>query len=159
MNKLVVERVVVWLFLAFSSSQTQQQMETYIGPQSTKPVPNPQHFQDGNSVDHPLVITKREWVTSLEFSDAYFCVLIIQRSRKYLRFYLHKQMYQFTAVPFGLATAPVPRRLVAQSPMPGNLPTTYPVPLGLDLGWVVKMKKAELILQQDLILSVIGSTY
>ena len=84
----------------------------------------------------------------------YFHIPIGQRSRKYLRFFLNNQTYQFTALPFGLATAPlefiyrggqrsetdgagkgypdppVPRRLAAQSPLPVDLPTTYPDPLG-----------------------------
>ena len=71
-------------------------------------------------------------------------------SRKYLRFHINKVNYQFTSLPFGLTTVPleftkvvkevklmaqaqgppVPRRLVVESLVPGNLPTTYPDPLG-----------------------------
>ena len=116
-----------------------------------------------------LSLQKGEWVTLLDFSDAYFHIPINQRSRKYLRFSLNSQTFQLTALSFGLATAPlrvykggqgsetdgtnkgypnppVPRRLVAESPVLGNLPTTYPDPLGLcqQLGWVVNMKKSEL---------------
>ena len=54
-----------------------------------------------------LSLQKGEWVTSLEFSDAYFHIPIQQRSRKFLRFYLNSQVFQFTALPFGLATAPL----------------------------------------------------
>ena len=46
-------------------------------------------------------------MTSLDFSDVYFHIPINQRSRKYLSFVLNKQPYQFTALPFGLATAPL----------------------------------------------------
>ena len=99
-----------------------------------------------------LSLQTGECVTSLDFSDAYFHILINQRSRKYQRFFLYNQTFQFTALPFGLATAPleftkvvkevkhgtskgypnppVPRRLVVESPAPGNLPTTYTDPLG-----------------------------
>ena len=50
---------------------------------------------------------QNEWVTSLDFSDAYFHIPIHPRSRKYLRFFLNSKAYQFTALPFGLATAPL----------------------------------------------------
>ena len=53
-----------------------------------------------------LSLQQGEWVTSLDFSDAYFHIPIAQRSRKYLRFHLNKVNYQFKALPFGLATAP-----------------------------------------------------
>ena len=52
-------------------------------------------------------LKKGEWVTSLDFSDAYFHIPISQRSRKYLRFFLGKKSYQFTALPFSLAMAPL----------------------------------------------------
>ena len=88
-----------------------------------------------------LSLQKGEWVTSLDFSDAYFHIPINPRSRKYLRFHLHGQTFQFRALPFGLATAPleftkvvkevklmaqsrdppVPRRLVASSALSGGL--------------------------------------
>ena len=99
-----------------------------------------------------LSLQRGEWVTSPDFSDAYFHIPISQRSRKYLRVFLGKKAYQFTALPFSLATAPgiyqgsqggetdgssmgypdppIPRQLVSQSPVPGNLPTAYPDPLG-----------------------------
>ena len=50
----------------------------------------------------------------------------------------------------GYQDPPVPRRLVAESPVPGNVPTSYPDPLGLchRLGWVVNMAKSELVPQQ-----------
>ena len=54
-----------------------------------------------------LSLQQGEWVTSLDFSDAYFHIPINPRSRKYLRFHLHGQTFQFTALPFGLATAPL----------------------------------------------------
>ena len=43
-----------------------------------------------------------EWVTSLDFSDAYFHIPIHSGSRKYLRFHFQNQSYQFRALPFGL---------------------------------------------------------
>ena len=95
-----------------------------------------------------LSLKTGKWVTSLDFSDAYFHIPIAPRLRKYLRLFLFHQTFQFTALPFGLATVhqgsqrgetdgsgkgyqdpPVPR-LVTESPFPGKLPTTYPDPLG-----------------------------
>ena len=50
-----------------------------------------------------LSLQKGEWVISLDISDAYFHIPI----RKYLRFFLSNQTFQFTALPFGLPTAPL----------------------------------------------------
>ena len=54
-----------------------------------------------------LSLQQGEWVTSLDFSDAYFHIPINPRSRKFLRFHLNNQSYQFTSLPFGLSTAPL----------------------------------------------------
>ena len=43
-----------------------------------------------------LSLQTEEWVTSLDFNDAYFHIPINQRSRKYLRFFLN---LSFTAPP------------------------------------------------------------
>ena len=47
-----------------------------------------------------------EWVSSIDLSDAYLHIPIHPHSRKYLRFCYRSQVFQFTALPFGLATAP-----------------------------------------------------
>ena len=47
-----------------------------------------------------------EWVSSIDLSDAYLHVPIHPHSRKYLRFCYRSQVFQFTSLPFGLATAP-----------------------------------------------------
>ena len=46
-----------------------------------------------------------EWVTSVDFKDAYFHIPIQEQSRKYLRFHVQGRTYQFKALPFGLSTA------------------------------------------------------
>ena len=88
-----------------------------------------------------------EWVTSIDFKDAYFHIPIHSQSRKYMRFHIQGQSYQFKALPFGLSTAPgvhsdgqrgqtdgftvryknqpVPRRLVGESHIPPNLSPAY----------------------------------
>ena len=52
-------------------------------------------------------IRKGEWVTSIELTDAYFHVPIHPQSQKYLRFQTKKGVFQFPALPFGVATAPL----------------------------------------------------
>ena len=47
-----------------------------------------------------------DWAFSLDLTDAYMHVPIHRRSRKYLRFTLRGQVYQFKALPFGLSTSP-----------------------------------------------------
>ena len=46
-----------------------------------------------------------EWVSSIDLSDAYLHIPIHPNSRKYLRFCHRSQVFQFTSIPFGLATA------------------------------------------------------
>ena len=47
-----------------------------------------------------------EWVSTIDLSDAYLHIPIHPNSRKYLRFCHRSQVFQFTFLPFGLATAP-----------------------------------------------------
>ena len=54
-----------------------------------------------------LSLQQGEWVTSLDFSDAYFHIPVHVKSWKYLRFHFQNQSYQFRALPFGLSTAPM----------------------------------------------------
>ena len=51
-------------------------------------------------------IQPNDWAFSLDLTDAYLHVPIHRQSRKYLRFCLKGQTYQFKALPFGLATSP-----------------------------------------------------
>ena len=55
-----------------------------------------------------------EWVTSIDFKDTYFHIPIQEQSRKYLRFHVQGQTYQFKALPFGLSTAPLEFTVVAK---------------------------------------------
>ena len=47
-----------------------------------------------------------EWVSSIDLSNAYLHIPIHPNSRKYLRFCHRSQVFQFTSLSFGLATAP-----------------------------------------------------
>ena len=55
-----------------------------------------------------------EWVTSVDFKDAYFHIPIQEQSRKYLRFHVQGWTYQFKALPFGLSTAPMEFTVLAK---------------------------------------------
>ena len=55
-----------------------------------------------------------EWVTSIDFKDAYFHIPIQEQSRKYLRFHFEGRTYQFKALPFGLSTEPLEFTVVAK---------------------------------------------
>ncbi|KAK7105998.1 hypothetical protein V1264_017305 [Littorina saxatilis] len=48
----------------------------------------------------------RDWVTSIDLSDAYFHILMHQTDRKWLRFVWGNRIFQFRALPFGLSLAP-----------------------------------------------------
>ena len=47
-----------------------------------------------------------EWVSLIDLSDVYLHNPIHPNSRKYLRFCYRSQVFQFTSLPLGLATAP-----------------------------------------------------
>ena len=51
-------------------------------------------------------IYPKDWAISLDLMDAYLHVPIHVTSRKYLRFCLKGRVFQFRALPFGLATSP-----------------------------------------------------
>ena len=55
-----------------------------------------------------------EWVTSIDFRDAYSHIPIHSQSRKYMRFHIQGRSYQFKALPFGLSTAPMEFTVVAK---------------------------------------------
>ena len=55
-----------------------------------------------------------EWVTSIDFKDAYFHIPIHNQSRKYMRFHVQGRSYKFKALPFGLSTAPMEFTVVAK---------------------------------------------
>ena len=47
-----------------------------------------------------------DWMASIDLKDAYFHVPIHPEHRKYLRFCIQRQAYQYRVLPFGLSTAP-----------------------------------------------------
>ena len=116
-----------------------------------------------------------EWVASIDLTDAYFHVPIHQKFQKYLRFHVQGQAYQFRALPFGIATAPLEfTRVVKEvkfialsqgvrihqylddwlvrSKDPESCARDVQKLLNLieKLGWIVNLKKSELKPTQDL---------
>ena len=110
-----------------------------------------------------------EWVTSVDFKDAYFHIPIQEQSRKYLRFHIQGRTYQFKALPFGLSTAPMEFTVIAKevklmaicrgirihqylddwlvratSHQACCKDTQILVKLCQDLGWLVNLEKSEL---------------
>ena len=157
-RKQAVEKVVVESSLAFyntpsfSSSKTQQKMASNFGSEQTQSFPRHKHFQNGDPRDYKAVSSKRVG----NFIGLQRCVLpysyssevqeIPNVSPKQKQLPIHIPSLWFGNGPVGIHQSgqggradgsgkryqnpPVPRRLVAESPVPGNLPTTYPDPLG-----------------------------
>ena len=51
-------------------------------------------------------ILVNDWAVSIDLTDAYLHVPIHPQSRKYLRFIYEDQVFQFTALPFGMSLSP-----------------------------------------------------
>ena len=51
-------------------------------------------------------IREYEWTVSVDIQDTYLHVPMARLLRKYLRFMVNGQVYQFVYLPFGLATSP-----------------------------------------------------
>lgn len=72
------------------------------------------HFRMESTRALAQVIRDQDWAISVDLKDAYFQVLVHPESRPFLRFFFRNRVYQFRALPFGLATSPrVFSRLVA----------------------------------------------
>ena len=135
------------------SPKTQRTMASDLGPKPTQPVPVNGHFQDGNSGDNPVITSARGMG---HFAGLQRCLLPhphcseIQKvsgvPHEQGQLPLHLPSLWSSNCPVGIHQGgqggqtngsskgyqdpPVPRRLVATSPFPGNLPTAYPDPLG-----------------------------
>ena len=92
-----------------------------------------------------------EWVTSIDFKDAYFHIPIHSQSRKYMRFHLQGRSYQFKALPFGLSTAPMEFTVVAKEVKLVALQKGIRTHQYLD-DWLVRASTHDTCLQQTQIL-------
>ena len=102
------------------------------------------HFKMETQGSVRSAIRSQEWAVSIDIRDAYLHVPMHQAVRKYLRFVDNKKVYQFTCLPFGLATSPreftrrlsveaarceatrLLRRLADQSRYTGGSSTAFP---------------------------------
>ena len=64
------------------------------------------HFQMETGESIRRAIQPGEWVSSIDISDAYYHIPVAPAARKYFRFVIDEQVYQFRSLPFGLNTAP-----------------------------------------------------
>ena len=87
-----------------------------------------------------------EWVTSIDFKDAYFHIPIHSQSRKYMRFHLQGRSYQFKALPFGLSTAPMEFTVVAKEVKLMALQMGIRIHQYLD-GWLMRATSHQTCLQ------------
>ena len=154
---------------ALFSSKTKQQVETYPGSEQIESFPQGGEIQNGDTGNHQDLPPDGRGVTSIDFKDAYFHIPIQEQSRKYLRFHVQGQTYQFKALPFGLATAPLEFTVVAKEVKLMALHkgirihqyldnwlvratshqaclqhTKILVQICQDLGWLVNLEKSEL---------------
>jgi hypothetical protein len=118
-------------------------------------------------------LQKGNWATSLDLMDAYYHVLIHPSDRKFLRFKVGTQVFQFRALPMGLSSSPriftrvikcikefVQKRTVhlyqylddwlvqASGQAQARQHTRYIVQLAHALGWKVNVEKSELVPSQ-----------
>ena len=138
---------------SFPSSETKQEMEANLGFESVKCIPKHRHLQNGNPGDDPVVLDNRRvgHIAGLQRRilphpdcpkvKKVSQVLPVQSNLSVhsssLRVghsspgvYQGGQRSETHGSSEGYQNPPVPRRLVTASPFPGNLPTTYPDPLG-----------------------------
>ena len=110
-----------------------------------------------------------EWVSSIDLLDSYLHIPIHPNSRKYLRFCYKSQVFQFTSLLFGLATAPEVFTMIvkevklmalsrglrihqylddwlirSQSQEEAQVNTQTVVDLTQSLGWIINQEKSEL---------------
>ena len=147
-----------------------------------------QHFspcrkvQNGNPGVHPDFPGPRGVGIVEDLSDAYLHIPIHPNSRKYLRFCYKAQVFQFTSLPFGLATAPQVFTMIvkevklmalsrglrihqylddwlirSQSQEESQRDTQAVVDLTQSLGWIINQEKSELKPTQ--VFSFVGYEY
>ena len=64
------------------------------------------HFKMDTLETALAMVTKNCYLASLDWRDAYYTVPVAMSDRKFLRFRWNKILYQYTALPMGLASAP-----------------------------------------------------
>ncbi len=65
-----------------------------------------QHFKMEGLCLVKSLLQQGDWMLKLDLKDAYFCVPMEERCKKFLRFKWEAKLYEFQCLPFGLASAP-----------------------------------------------------
>ena len=132
------------------------------------------HFKMETQGSVRSAIRSQEWAVSIDIRDAYLHVPMHQAVRKYLRFVVNKKVYQFTCLPFGLATSPreftkLLRPVVsllrqqgvklhvylddwlirAGTPEEAQLHSQTTIKVLQFLGWIINFEKSDLTPSQD----------
>ena len=132
------------------------------------------HFKMETQGSVRSAIRSQEWAVSIDIRDAYLHVPMHQAVRKYLRFVVNKKVYQFTCLPFGLATSPreftkLLRPIVsllrqqgvklhvyldnwlirADTPEEAQLHSQTTIKVLQFLGWIINFEKSDLTPSQD----------
>ena len=64
------------------------------------------HFKMEGLKDVKYLLKKGDWMCKLDLKDAYFSIPLGTRSRKLVRFFWKKKLYEFLCLAFGLGPAP-----------------------------------------------------
>ena len=132
------------------------------------------HFKMETQGSVRSAIRSQEWTVSIDIRNAYLHVPMHQAVRKYLRFVVNKKVYQFTCLPFGLATSPreftkLLRPVVsllrqqgvklhvylddwlirADTPEEAQLHAQTTIKVLQFLGWIINFEKSDLTPSQD----------
>ena len=77
-------RVSMFLQVTIFGPKTEQEMETYTRSQQSEQIPQAEKFKMETPETIRTSLQMGEWVTSIDFKDAYFHILIQSQSRVYL---------------------------------------------------------------------------
>ena len=75
-------------------------------PQASPEVEASNRLKQAQHFSIRISLIPGEWIALIDLSDTYLHIPIHLNSRKYLRFCHRSQVFQFTSLSFGLATAP-----------------------------------------------------
>ena len=92
-------------------------------------------------------IQQGEWVTSIDFKNAYFHIPIQEQSRKYLRFHIQSRSYQFKPLLFGVSTTPMEFTVIAKEVKLMAMHKGIRIHQYLD-DWLVRARSHQTCLQQ-----------
>ena len=95
---------VLFLQHLLSSSQEEQGNETSNKFETTNQVSEERTFQNGHIEKSHNTGERNNWAISLDLSDAYLHIPIFQKHRKYLRFCIAGQCWQWKCLFFGPST-------------------------------------------------------